>query len=111
MTSPEKQRTIQQNRALHLYFQLLAERLNEAGLDMRVVLKPTVEIPWTKESVKDHLWRPVQEIYLRKDSTTELTTEEINKVYEVLNRFLGEKLGISEPFPSIEQLGDILENQ
>jgi hypothetical protein len=96
---------------LHLYFQLLAERLNEAGLDMRTVLKPNVEIPWTKENVKDHLWRPVQEIYLRKDSTTELTTDEITKVYEVLNRFLREKLGISEPFPSIEQLGDIIENQ
>ena len=36
----EKQRTIQQNRALHLYFQLIADRLNDAGLDMRVVLKP-----------------------------------------------------------------------
>src|ERR1044071_6647334 len=111
MTQPDKQRTIQQNKALHLYFQIIAEKLNDAGLDMRVVLKPEVEIPWTKESVKDHLWRPVQDLYLKKDSTTELTTDEITKVYEVLNRFLAEKHGISEPFPSIEQFGDILENQ
>lgn len=108
MTPPEKQRTIQQNKALHLYFELLAQSI-DAGLDMRVVLKPEVEIPWTKESVKDHLWRPVQELYLKKDSTTELTTDEIAKVYEVLNRFLGEKHGVSQEFPSIENLGDYIE--
>jgi hypothetical protein len=107
---PEKQRTVQQNKALHLYFEIIAEKLNDAGLDMRAVLKPNIEIPWTKESVKDHLWRPVQELYLKKDSTTELTTDEITKVYEVLNRFLAEKHGISQEFPSIENLEGIIEN-
>jgi hypothetical protein len=109
MPPPEKQRTVQQNKALHLYFELIAEKLNEAGLDMRAVLKPNIEIPWTKESVKEHLWRPVQDLYLKKDSTTELTTDEITKVYEVLNRFLGEKHGVSQEFPSIENLGDFIE--
>ena len=43
-----KQRTLQQNKALHKYFEILADTLNEAGLDARVVLKPEIEIPWTK---------------------------------------------------------------
>lgn len=99
----DEQRTLQQNKALHVFFQNVADKLNEAGLDLRAVLKPHVEIPWSKELVKEHLWRPIQELQLRKQSTTELTTDEVSKVYEVLNRFLGEKHGIYVPFPSEEE--------
>ena len=98
------QRTSQQNKALHKYFELVAEVLNNAGLDMRKALKPGIEIPWTKDAIKDYLWRPVQMEYLRKRSTTELTTKDIDKIYDILNRFLGEKFGLYEPFPSLEEL-------
>ena len=54
--------------------------------------------------IKDYLWRPVQEIYLSKKSTTELNTEDINTIWEILNRHLGEKFGIHVEFPSIEEL-------
>ena len=97
-----EQRTPLQNKSIHKYFELLAERLNEAGLDMKAVLKPEVDIPWTEENVKNHLWRPVQMAMLSKQSTTELTTAEISDVYQVINRHLGEKLGIHVPFPSNE---------
>jgi hypothetical protein len=66
---------------------------------MKAVLKPEVEIPWTMETVKDYLWRPVQEIYKGKHSTTELTTKEVNQIWEVINRHLGER-GVHVPFPS-----------
>lgn len=96
-----EQRTPQQNRALHKYFEMLAEALNDAGLDMRATLKFGTEIPWTAENIKNHLWRPVQEIYLKKKSTTELSTKEVSEVYDILNRHLGEKFGLSTPFPHI----------
>src|SRR3990167_7615419 len=98
-----KPRTAQQNRALHLYFELIADTLNDAGLDMRAVLKPEVEIPWTARNVKEFLWRPVQKIQLGKDSTTDLTTKEIDVVFETVNRHLA-KHGIHIPFPSIEEI-------
>lgn len=105
MNSPsKKQRTLTQNRALHLYFTKVAKELNDAGLDLRAVLKPTVEIPWGTESIKTFLWKPVQKLQLGKESTTELTTQEIDKVYETLNRFLGEKHGIHVAFPSEEEM-------
>lgn len=94
------QRTLQQNRSLHLYFTLLAEELNQAGYDMKRTLKPSVDIPWTPENVKEYLWRPLQQAYLNKESTTELTSDQIDKVYEVLNRHLGETTGVSVSFPS-----------
>lgn len=98
------QRTKQQNKALHVLFTLLANTLNENGLDMKKTLKPTVEIPWSGPSVKEYLWRPVQQAQFNKKSTTELTTVEIDEVFDTINKHLGEKFGLHVPFPSIEEL-------
>jgi hypothetical protein len=84
---------------MHLYFRLLAEKLNDAGLDMKRTLKPGVDIPWTAENVKNHLWRPIQEAVTGKESTTEITTVDPSHVYEVLNRHTAEKLGVSVEWP------------
>ncbi len=106
----EEKRTIQQNKALHLYFEKVANGLNEAGLDMRKTLKPDIDIPWTKETVKEFLWRPIQKLVLNKISTTKLLKkDEIDRVYDVINRHLGEKHGFYQPFPSEEEL--ILEEE
>ena len=73
-------RTTQQNKALHLYFRLLAESLNEAGLDMKKVLKPTIDISWNERNVKEYLWRPIQNAQVIKKSTTELNSDEVDKI-------------------------------
>lgn len=97
-------RTSQQNRAMHKFYGMLAVVLNDAGLDQRKVLKPSVSIPWTPESVKENLWRPIQQAMYQKQSTTELNKqEEINSIHEVLMRHLAEKFGIEfVGFPSHE---------
>jgi hypothetical protein len=101
----KKIRSEKQNSALHLFFEQLAEMLNDAGLDQRKVLKPSIEIPWTKDSIKEQLWRPIQKAYLEKRSTTELLTTDIDKIYDILNRHLSEKFGVSLPaFPSLDEL-------
>jgi len=100
----DKKLTRQQQKALHLWFTLLADELNSAGLDMRTVLKPSIDISWTSTSIKEYLWRPVQYHLLKKKSTRNLTKSEIDPVWEEINRFLGEKHGIHVPFPSEEQL-------
>jgi hypothetical protein len=94
---------MQQNRALHLYFKNLALELNLAGLTIQEVVKHKMEMDWTPESVKELLWRPAQLRLLGKRSTTELLKhEDIDLIWEHLNRHLGEKLGIYVPFPSAE---------
>jgi len=87
---------------LHLYCERLAEALNDAGLDMKTVLKPGVEIPWTKESVKLHLWKPIQKAMTDTDSTREMETTDPSEIYEVLNRHLAQKFGVSVRWPSEE---------
>ena len=96
-------RTDQQNKAMHLYFQQVANALNDAGLTMEQTLQNlTMEIEWTKESVKEILWRTAQRRLLGKQSTRELNKQEdITRIYEVVNRFLA-KMGIHVPFPSYE---------
>jgi len=106
MSKPSKpsQRTIQQNKALHLYFTQLAEALNDAGYDMRKTLKPDVEIPWNGTTIKEYLWRPIMKAQLDKKSTTEMTTKELDQVLETLTRHLTSKLGVLVDFPSIETI-------
>ena len=99
-----KARTIRQNSALHKYYSLLASALNEAGLDMRKVLKPEIELTWSLVSVKEYLWRPVQEIVLDKKSTTKLEREDLDKVYRLIDRKMLEK-GVDVPFPSVNTQG------
>ena len=96
-------RTEAQNNALHLYFTQLSEAFNEAGLDIRKVIRQEVDIEWSPVLVKELLWRKIQKFVLKKESTTELNKlEEIDKIYELLNRFTS-KFGVAVPFPSIEQ--------
>ena len=95
-TTKEK-RTSQQNRALHKWLASVAETLNDAGLDMVRTLKPGVDIPWTQESVKSHLWKPVQEAMFNDDSTAEMDTKAYNQVRETLTRHAAAKLGVTLP--------------
>lgn len=104
----QKQRTIKQNRALHVYFTQLAQELNESGQDMKQVIR--VPISWSAYSVKEYLWKPLQKAMLGKDSTTELTTDEIDKVYDNMNRIIGERTGVYVEWPSIESLMNDYEN-
>ena len=96
-------RTDPQNNALHLFCERLAQELNDKGLDMRHTLKEDIDIPWTKENVKNFLWRPIQIAMTDKQSTTELTSGEPSRIHEVLSKHLGEKFGIYIPFPSDEE--------
>lgn len=95
-----KQRTLSQNAALQVFCDLLAKALNDAGLDMRLVLSHHAEIPWTAHEVKERIWRPVQESVLGVKSTRDAEKDGYSKVYEVLNRHFGEKHGLHIEWPT-----------
>lgn len=100
----KNQRTSQQNKALHKYFSLVADALNDAGYDIKkTIVRYKIDIPWRPASVKELIWKEVQRSMFNKASTTQLDKQkEITEIYNVINRFLGE-LGIeSIPFPHDE---------
>lgn len=93
-------RSDQQNRALHLWYGMVADELNDAGYTVQKVLKHKLELSWTPELVKEILWRSAQKRLLNVQSTTELKkVGDIDSIYDHLNRHLSEKFFISVPFP------------
>lgn len=92
-------RTNKQNNAMQKYCELLAEAFNDAGMDMRAVLREDVDIPWGKDTVREHIWRPIMQAKTQKKSTTLLTREEVTQIYEIINRHTASKFGISVEFP------------
>jgi len=61
-----------------------------------------VDIPWNKNTVHDLLWVPIQKAMTGKESTTELESPDPSEIYEVLNRHLAQKFGVSVRWPSEE---------
>lgn len=92
----DNHRTVSQNNALHRGLSLLADTLNNAGLEMRRVIKEDVDIEWTTQSAKDYLFRPIMKSLYKIDSTRNLKKGEgqIEKVWDTLMRHLGEKFGV-----------------
>ena len=100
----EERRTSQQNRALHLYFTLLSVAMNDAGFDMKKTIARDIDIMWTPYNVKEYLWKPLQKEMTGEKSTAKLKKDEIDKIYDVLNKVIGERTGEFVPFPSLEYL-------
>lgn len=98
-------RTSAQNRSLHLWLTQLAEEMDKNGFTVQNVTAKIqrAEIRPTGENLKEVLWRPYQIAATGKKSTTNLTKQEVDKIYEGLNKFVGENFEIHIPFPSDEQ--------
>lgn len=95
-------RTPTQNAALHLWMRQVAECLNDAGYDVRTVIKEDVEIPWTEDAVKEYLWRPVQKALTGNESTASCKKLEYSDIYDTIVRHLASRFGI--PLPPWPQL-------
>ncbi len=98
-------RTLQQNKALHKFFMLISEQLNELGLEFRYFgLKgQEISLMYTPDLVKSHVWKPIQIALFNFESTTKLKTKEMNDIIDVIVKFFADKEIVLD-FPSIEQL-------
>lgn len=96
-----KQRTPRQRKALQVFCEHVAEALNDAGYDLRRFFekRANIDIPWTMDLAKEHLWKELQKVVTGKESTADADPTEYAKVYDVLNRFLATEFGIHVPWP------------
>jgi len=90
-----------QNRSLHLFFTFCANSLNDLGIEFcyKGLKGMDIEIPWNADLFKSMVWKPIQMTLFDFESTTKLTTEQINIILDVLTRFFAER-GISISFPN-----------
>ena len=103
----KKTRTNTQNAALHLFFDWLAMELNAEGLTQKLVfdkLKDGSHAAWDRDSTKN-LWRIMQRALVQKNSTSELTTAEVDKIYQALQTFFMDRMNFTiTEFPSRDDL-------
>ena len=95
----DRSMTQKQRGALHVWCDMMADTLNAAGHDMKVVLSRQAEIPWTMASFKERIWKPTLDAQLCKESTEDQVTTDVQKVYQTLSRFFSthEDLRIEVP--------------
>jgi hypothetical protein len=100
-----KKRSSQENRALHVLFQNIAYELNRLGLEFtfRGIKGMDIQTTYSPEIVKNFLWKPLQDALLKKESTTELTHNDIGLIFEILGKWFAEN-GVEISFPSMESL-------
>ena len=106
--STGKQRTNAQNDAIHLFCSWIADAANNAGDEMKIaspLLQFDVDVPWTKLSVKERVWRPLQKAkFPGRKSTRQLLRHEVSEIADVIIRHFGEKRGLVVKFPSKDDL-------
>jgi len=97
----KKTRSNLQNRALHLFFTMISNQLNEMGQTFKYegLKGQPMELMFTPELIKTTLWKPLQFHLFGKMSTTNLTTEDINKIVDVITKYFGDK-GYEIEFPN-----------
>ncbi len=99
-TGKPRVRTSQQNKSLHKFCEEVANELNSQGINIQLFLKHAVDLDWTKNSVKELIWRPIQKALVNKGSTTELDkVSDIDLIYDHINRHLSITFGISVEWP------------
>jgi hypothetical protein len=92
-------RTDQQRKAIEVFCRLVSQKFNDCGLSMQMILSKRRNLQWTQKSVKDHIWRTVQEALTGKTSTTKLEPKEVSEVYDAINLNILSEEGLSIPFP------------
>ena len=100
-------RSGKQNRALHVFFTIISNELNELGMEFQYsgLKGSTLSTRYTPHLVKEFFWRPVQIALFNIQSTTKIDTIQINEINDVIIKFFAER-GVELYFPSIESLMD-----
>ena len=98
-------KTDKQRRALHKGFELWAEQLNEAGYDQKTLIEElALEVPNTKESIKEIYRAIMTALFPDVTSTEQLTRSELQQVWETMDREISRHTGVHVEFPRYDDI-------
>lgn len=100
ITKKVKARTDQQNKAIHQYFNLLAQACIDKHIDIHTLLSASIEHQVTPKIIKYQMWAKVQKTMYDTDSTAKLKSHEVTEIHATINNYTAETHGINIPFPS-----------
>ncbi len=92
-----EKRSLKQNASMHVYFEEVATECNARGVTMRMMTEYT-DIEHTPESIK-MFWKQIAKIKYGKEKTSQMTSKEIDGVYEEFNKMLAH-FDLQVSFPS-----------
>ena len=105
-----KTRNLTQNRALHLYWSMISEQMNNAGYTEPLQIRDEiVQVYYTPESIKE-FWRKCQLYMFEIKSTTKINTEQINKLIDICSFHYGNQ-GVYVEFPNWQSFMIKLDNK
>lgn len=96
--------TPKQMSSLHVAFRQFAEGMNDSGYSVQQVVH--LPLSFTEAIFKDSIARVVLKHKTEKESFTELFTTEVDEFYDELNRAIGDKFGLSLPYPCLQSMMD-----
>ena len=101
----KKKRSPTENKALHLWMKHISDGLNELGETFHYfgVFGKEFEMRFTENIIKEFIIKPLIKTLFNIDSTTKLTTDNINELIDVINKYMGLK-GLYLPWPSIQSM-------
>lgn len=103
----ENPKTELQRNSLHKWCELVAVCLNRHGLRFEYTVLKTKSIPYTKEIVKEHIWKPVLKALTDKVSTEDMSTVEPNDVrLAIAGHFATERAITLPEWPSRHTQGE-----
>ena len=88
----------QQIKSLHLWFRLVSEYLNDVGATFEII---GIECRYTEAVIKD-MFKQIAKVLFEVDSSRDLTSKQMNEIFEYISKHLSEKTGDYIEFPSIE---------
>lgn len=104
-------RTLAQNAAMHMHFDNIAKKLNELGIDQKVVWEhreKSILTGWTGDSFKETVYKPMMLAMTKKHSTTQLNKMEVSDIDYQLNMWFAEHFPEFDypEFPNKEMLNE-----
>ncbi len=106
MSDNQESRTIKQNSSLHGTLGAYAEKLNDAGCDYVAFCEAAKNngfaVNWTKDNLKVFFDGITKAMYGGKTSSR-LTKKEISDAYQVFEREINKRSGVSHAWHSLEQ--------
>ena len=100
-------RTPQQNKSLHKWLNDLAQELNASGQSMGDGKLIRMPIRYTGENLKELVLRPyMNALFPNIESTTQLSTTQIQELYQALDQIIAERSGVHVEWPSEESLSE-----
>ena len=106
--SKEGKITSPQNRAIHLWLEMIAKECRSQGITMEMILDKTLDTDVTQNMLKEGVWKKLCMAMFGSESSQKIDPSQVNEVYVVADRFFTNHFNITIPFPT--EFGEFYES-